>query len=113
MIKITNDSDTIDSRDIIERIDDIRQAGEDSLELSTLLALAKDGADYASDWAYGATLIHETYFQEYAQELADDLGLLDDNLSWPSNHIDWEAAAQELKMDYTVVDFDGVDYYVR
>ena len=113
MIKITNDSDTIDSRDITERIDDIRQAGGDSPELNTLIALAKDGAEYAPDWEYGATLIRDTYFQEYAQELARDIGVLDYNLSWPSSHIDWEAAANELKMDYAVVDFDGVDYYVR
>ena len=110
--EITNDSDVIDSRDIIGRIDDIRQAGGNSSELDTLIALAKDGANYTPDMEYGVILIRDTYFQEYAQELANDLGLLDDNPRWPNNHIDWEAAANELKMDYAVVDFDGVDYYV-
>lgn len=27
--------------------------------------------------------------------------------------IDWERAAEELRMDYTAVDFDGVTYWVR
>lgn len=48
-----------------------------------------------------------------AQELADDIGAIDSNAKWPLNHIDWEAAAEELKMDYTEVNFNGTTYYIR
>ena len=33
--------------------------------------------------------------------------------TWPNNHLDWKAAAEELQLDYTEVDFDGVTYWTR
>lgn len=59
----------------------------------------------------GATLIPEDEFEEYARELADDLGTISD--AWPARCIDWERAADELKMDYTSVEFCGETYLVR
>jgi len=38
--------------------------------------------------------------EDFAQQMADDLGAIDKNLSWPNNCIDWEWAARELMMDY-------------
>lgn len=38
---------------------------------------------------------------------------IDRNASWPANHIDWEAAANELEQDYTEVDFNGEVYLYR
>lgn len=38
--------------------------------------------------------------EEFAQNLADDLGLVPDDLSWPCSCIDWERAARELLQDY-------------
>lgn len=116
--EITNSSDIIDSLDVIARIDDLesddnRDTAEDE-ELSTLSALAREGGDYAADWETGEILIRDTYFRTYAQELAEDCGLLDDSAStWPTNCIDWDQAARELQADYTSITFDGVDYWVR
>lgn len=31
--------------------------------------------------------------------------------NWPYNCIDWEKAANELKQDYSTVDFEGETYY--
>jgi antirestriction protein len=62
---------------------------------------------------YEPTLIPERDFEEYAQELADDCGMIPDNLSWPLTCIDWERAARELAYDYSSVSFDGTDYYIR
>lgn len=81
-------------------------------ELDALLALASEASDYASDWEHGETLIRDTYFEEYAQELADDIGGAKPDV-WPYTHIDWEAAARDLQQDYTTVSFDGVDYWIR
>lgn len=47
--------------------------------------------------------------EEFAQEMADQLGLLDKNMSWPYNCIDWEYAAKELMYDY----FEENGFYFR
>jgi len=81
-------------------------------ELKALQALA-DEASGSPDWTYGEALIRDSYFKRYAQELADDIGAVPDNLSWPCMCIDWEQAARELQMDYMSVDFDGITYWIR
>lgn len=82
-------------------------------ELEQLRELASDGESNAGDWKHGATLIRDSYFEEYAEQLADDIGAIDKDANWPVNCIDWEAAADELKIDYSTVSFGGVDYWVR
>jgi len=86
---------------------------EEAAELKELLSL-QDEAEDCGDWKDGATLIKDSYFTEYAEQLADDLGYLNENPNrWPFNHIDWEAAAEELQQDYSQVSFFGDDYWVR
>jgi hypothetical protein len=82
-------------------------------ELKALKQLADEASDYAADWTHGETLIRDSYFQRYAEELADDIGAIDSDAKWPLSCIDWEQAARELQMDYTSVDFDGVTYWIR
>ena len=121
--EIHNGMDYIDSRDIIERIKELR---EDSNNLSTndlsdceqdemrlLQALVEEGKAATADWEFGVTLIHEYSFREYAQEFAEDIGAISREFQWPLHCIDWERAADELKMDYMEVDFGGATYYVR
>ena len=128
---ITNTDDIIDSRDVIARIealteeftvdledaDDVkRMSGFDQdevAELATLLVLQSEAEGYAPDWRHGTTLINEDHFVEYAKELASDISGVNDRQDWPFCHIDWDAAADALKIDYTVVDFDGQTYFVR
>jgi hypothetical protein len=131
---VDNDEDIIDSRDVIARIDDIRseladlyevseegpltdaqEADREDLraELAILEAFAQDGYNNVTDWEDGATLIRESYFTEYAEELADDIGAIDKDAGWPLAHIDWDAAADALKIDYVEIDFDGVTYLAR
>lgn len=115
--EVSNCDDVIDSRDVIERIEELSTDTErdesEQQELDALLALAQQAEGYAADWVYGATLIRDSYFKEYAQELADDIGAIDADASWPMSCIDWEQAARELRMDYTAVDFDGLTYWIR
>jgi hypothetical protein len=82
-------------------------------ELVTLLELQREAEDYAPDWSHGCTLIHEAYFERYAEELAYDIGAISKDATWPNNFIDWEAAAKVLALDYTEVDFGGNSYLVR
>ncbi len=127
---ISNYDGVLDSRDIIARIEHLsalRQPGpvdlgdedngtdQDTLfqELAALEALQDEAEGYSPGWQYGATLIRDSHFTTYAQELAEDIGAINPNFAWPTCHIDWEAAADALKMDYTEVKFAGVAYWVR
>ncbi len=90
---------------------------DDAHELRVLLALA-DEADCSPDWSYGETLIHEDYFTEYIEGLINDCYEPPKEFNsgdWPWRHmtIDYEAAADEAKQDYTEVTFDGQTYYIR
>lgn len=89
-------------------------ADEDELaELKALQDLQEEAEGYAPDWKFGATLIHESHFENYARDLAEDLGYISRDDHWPHTCIDWEQAARELQQDYTSVDFDGETYWVR
>lgn len=81
-------------------------------ELTALLKLQEEAEPYAADWTYGETLIRDSYFKQYAEELADDIGAIDRNATWPLSCIDWDEAARQLQQDYTSVDFDGVTYWI-
>jgi hypothetical protein len=136
---ISNHDDTIDSRDIIERFEELEADREnavgdvgaeqennalaewdqssDGLEYAALKTLLDDikgqGGDeqWRGDW-YPITLIRDTYFVEAMQELLEDIGDIPHHM--PSYLvIDWDATANNLKQDYTSVDFDGVTYWVR
>ncbi|AXQ69055.1 hypothetical protein HOU02_gp154 [Caulobacter phage CcrBL9] len=140
----SNRDDTIDTRQIVERVEVLRSAletaGVETGDLAALEALdeeeavtdqdqretfneireeylilarmVEEGANYGEDWTFGATLVRESYFTEFAQEECESLGYIaKDFPSWIS--IDWEKTANTMKSDYTEIDFDGVSYYVR
>lgn len=115
--EITNAEDIIDSRDIIERINELSEddsrTAEETEELAALQTLAEEASGYAPDWEYGETLIRDSYFEDYARQLAEDIGAVKDDATWPNNCIDWARATRELQSDYTAVDFAGVTYWIR
>jgi Antirestriction protein (ArdA) len=118
---ITTAEDIIDSRDVIARIEYLEDndnaphgwTDDETDELESLRALRDEASGYTADWENGETLIRDGYFATYARDLAEDCGMVKPDAVWPVNHIDWEAAADDLKMDYTSVTFDGVDYWIR
>ena len=116
--EISNYDDIIDSRDVIARIEELDALTDAEIttdevnELTILRALAEQGED-VEDWQHGATLIRDSYFEEYAEQLAEELDLIPADATWPATCIDWEQAARELRMDYTSVEFGGVTYWVR
>lgn len=125
--EINNNDDVIDSREVIERAEELASRWTDAMnggdseplddaeraELNALSALIDEGRNSSDDWEYGATLVRDSYFVEYAQQLAEDIGAVSGDVGWPHSCIDWERAADELQMDYTSVDFDGVTYWTR
>jgi antirestriction protein len=42
--------------------------------------------------------------EEFAQELAEEIGAVNHSASWPNNCIDWERAARDLMYDYFEMD---------
>jgi len=118
MTEINNKQDVLDSRDVIERIEELQDDEmeldeKEKEELEALLYLAEQGAECSPDWEYGEALVRETYFQEYAQDLAEECGLIPDDNKWPCTCIDWEHAAKELKYDYAGIEYNDITYYIR
>jgi antirestriction protein len=113
----------LDLRDLATELDELRdraQAADDTLDeddlerLVDLVALEDDIGDLnAYSDNSGPEMIREDTFVEYAQELADEMGAVPAEFSWPASYIDWEGAARDLAMDYTSVRFDGADWYLR
>jgi hypothetical protein len=132
------DDDIIKVRDIIARVEgleglieelDARIAGESlrfgsqpavdvvSHKLNTLTTLLEEikGLGRNQQWRggwYPDSLIRNDYFPIYARKTAEEVGLIDVNAKWPSNYINWELAAQELRENWPSVGVDGVAYWV-
>jgi hypothetical protein len=128
---IENTDDLIDVRDIIARVEELEDtipeddserdawgASDDGIECTILESLLADlkgmGGDeqWRGDW-YPITLIRDSYFRDYAQELAEDIGAIPADAGWPSRCIDWDQAARELQQDYSSIEFDGITYWTR
>lgn len=104
----------IASEEVTDAEDNLEAAKEDfgddeQEELDELDELENE----ISDWRHGETMIPESDFEDYARELAEDIGAIPDENRWPCTCIDWERAARELAMDYTTVSYQGDDYYIR
>lgn len=123
--------DTFDIRDVIDRFEALdsraRGDGEDtqpaSDEDSAEYAMLKDfleemqgcGGDeqWQGNW-YPVTFIRDSYFTDYARDLADDLhGAAMRDAQWPFDCIDWDEAARQLKHDYSECEIDGTTYLYR
>ena len=137
--------DCIDTRDLIEKIDELKQQILDSFletfehyedqtydfddilfeeeeiqnwkedwedELKEIEEIDKIENELGSEFDYGVTLVHEDYFEEYTEELLIDCGYISKDFpSWIE--IDWEATANNVKQDYTEVEYQGETYYGR
>lgn len=129
-------SDVFDSRDVVARVewleaeiaDLVAQIGDSTApddfvserydlvdyrrELGDLKAFVDEVAGDVADWEYGETFISDDYFETYAKETAYDIGAVDRDAAWPANRIDWEAAADDLKMDYQSFELtlDGITF---
>jgi antirestriction protein len=91
---------------------------DDGDELEKLTQLLDETRGYGGDhqfegdWFPGQ-LIAESDFEDYARELAEDIGAIPDDAQWPCTCIDWEKAARELQVDYSSVTYDGTEYLYR
>ena len=118
--RVSAGDERIDIRETIDRFKDLEndREPEEQHEFEMLEQLLDEVAGYGGDeqWRgdwYPLELISADTFEEYAQELAEDSGLVDNFAAWPAYCIDWEYAARELQHDYSSVQFDEVTYWYR
>ena len=82
-------------------------------EFMALKRFVDSAKDYG-DWDHGETFIADSYFEDYAQELAEDIGgAAIREAEWPMNCIDWAQAAAQLQSDYTSYEIEGKTYWAR
>lgn len=72
------------------------------LETAYACGVSFDNADEAYQGEY-------TCDENFAEEMAESLGLINDHVTWPYTCIDWEWAARELMHDY----FEEDGHYFR
>ena len=120
MADIDEYQDVLDIRDIIERIEEIEADPEsdETEEASAMRAFIEQFRGYGGDheWEnswFPVTFIRDFYFEDYAEEMAEDIGAIPKDAAWPACHIDWEAAARALQIDYTSGEYNGVTYWAR
>lgn len=100
-----------------EKMDDWQANADNVEELETLTAIAEElrgnGGDvqWRGDW-YPDYLYADRYFTDYIREMLIDCGTVPANLpEWVE--IDWDATAENLKVDYASIDIDGDTYWYR
>jgi len=126
-------ADIIDVRDIIARVLELRDERDEyneemgspdawdgvpdgePEELAMLEGILSELAGYGGygEDGYPVELVADSYFQEYAQNLAEECGMVDTNARWPMTCIDWEQAAEELQMDYSNILICDYTYWYR
>ena len=138
---IHNGMNTIDLRDIVARIAELKPARDAAklppeTEESDDAWTAEDGSMYAASYDEeqerelnaleklveqldgraasfpDCGIVRGEFFEEYCQQTCEDLGDIGRN-SWLASHVDWTAAAIAMQQDWAEVDFDGVEYWAR
>jgi len=111
----------LDSRDLLEELKELEESLEFFIEeggkeedfedldrIDALKCLQEEIGE--EDFEFGATLIPENDFEEYAQEFAEDVYDIPDTFAF---YIDWEKFANDMQMDYSSTEFDGETYWWR
>lgn len=128
MANLDGTDDYFDSREVIERIEEIETdqlaeteaeefdsdlLDEDAREeYDALVALREEATDYIPDFPYGETFIADDYFSEYAMDQLTELGYIPEDFPWWIK-IDADATAENRLTDYTCFRFRGTTYWAR
>ena len=114
----------MDSRDLNERLEELKQEQEDlredkqhleeaeAEELKQLQDLKDECENYG--WDCGIFFIPESDFKDYCRELAEDCGYIDRRESNPlMSCINWDEWAELCEQDYQEIEFQGDTYLWR
>lgn len=134
----------MDSRDLIERRDELKQQILDSFnetfedyptdDYSDILFDEEGIQDWLFDWKsekqeieaiesledeiisdeweFGIYFIEEDEFEDYVKESLVEWGHISKDFPWWID-IDWTSTAENVKQDYTEVEYQGQTYYYR
>ena len=81
---------------------------DEQKELAELESLSEE----IYEWNDGAAMIPESEFVDYCQQLLEDIGDLPKDLPGYIA-IDWDRTADNLRADYSEVEYQGTTYLVR
>lgn len=114
--EITDLEDNLEAEDSIdEQVDIELQIAEAKDELAAIEVNAQDIIDLHAEcenYARGSNLISESIFAEYCEEFAYDTGDISRD-SQMAFYVDWDKYAEDMKMDYTTITFQGTDFYIQ
>ncbi len=82
-------------------------------ELVNWLDLMEQAEQYSGESFRNTQLINDNKWVEHAQQMAEDISGVSRDAEWPFNCVDWEAAAEQLKQDYSRIEVDGNTFWVR
>jgi hypothetical protein len=107
----TDIEDLMDQKESAQMELDVWESDNED-ELNMLASINDEGEQASSDWTHGETLISSDYWVDYCKELCGDYGYLPKDV--PSFiAIDWDQTAENISADYTTIEIDGTDYYIR
>jgi len=90
----------------------LNEAELDAEDLDELDELEDISDEIGSEWSHGVQLIPEDDFVDYCQELCEDIGDIPKYLPGYIV-IDWDATCNNLRQDYSEIEFRGETYLYR
>ena len=101
--------------DILFEEEEIQNWKEDWLdEIDDICQIEKVEDEVGDEFEHGCTLIDEDDFEEYVKDLVSDCGELPINLpQYIADNIDWSGVADDLRVDYSEVEYQGINYLFR
>lgn len=120
--EISNTQDVIDSRDVIERYNELKATFNDLYddekeELEMLTKLMEEGDEFA-DWEFGMILVRDDYFEDYAQSYCEEIGLIASDREANGNNflnmfVDWEGVATYLQNNWREIMIGDEKYWTE
>jgi len=113
-------SDIIDSRDVVGYLGHLKDELEDmtgdsldhlQLDIDKLQEFVNTCEKYSSDWEYGVSIIPEAKWVDYVKDMLIDIGYIPKDIPG-FIEIDWEATAENIKVDYVDVEYDGEKFFL-
>ena len=93
-----------------EEIESWKQDWQEEIDQITCIDEVED--EIGSEFDFGVTLIPEDDFTDYVEDLLKGCGYISDDLpSWVE--IDWESTAENVKQDYSELEYEGESYFYR
>lgn len=122
--RLDNEFEQDDFEDAITVIENLRDNGsfdfiaawsDDISQIEAIDELENEVDDYSGDnFEDGVTLIEECDFEEYCEDLMKDCGYISNDLpAIIENNIDWSGISEDIRIDYTEVEYEGRTYLFR